>query len=83
MLNKKEEELIVPNKTTLIESLNKLASLYGEPFKDEVFESNTKTIREGLVITVNGIAVNQLGGLKARLNEGDTITLLPFFAGGG
>ena len=83
LLNKKEEELEVPVKTTLIEFLDRLASLYGDAFREEVLETNSKAIREGLVVTVNGIAVNQLGGVKARLNDGDAVTLLPFFAGGG
>jgi len=40
-------------------------------------------IREGMVITINGIALGQLGGLSAQLRDGDEVMLLPFFAGGG
>lgn len=83
ILNKKEEEVDVPLKTTLTDLLGRLSGLYGDLFREEAFESDGKTIKDGLVITVNGIAVNQLGGVRTRLNEGDAITLLPFFAGGG
>ena len=83
MLNKKEEEMEVPVKITLVELLSKLSGLYGDRFREEVFESDSKRIREGLVVTVNGIAIGQLSGVKTELKEGDAITLLPFFAGGG
>ena len=82
ILNKKEEEVEVPIKATLADLMSKLVGLYGDSFKEEVFEPDGK-IRDGLVVTINGIAVGQLGGTKMRLNEGDAITLLPFFAGGG
>ncbi len=32
---------------------------------------------------VNGVAVGQLGGPGVKLKEGDIVTILPFFAGGG
>ena len=83
LLDKKEEELDVPLKTTLIDFLNRLVNMYGDSFREEVLEPSGKTTREGLVVTVNGVAVNQLRGLKTLLKEGDAITLLPFFAGGG
>ncbi|UCH01964.1 MAG: MoaD/ThiS family protein [Candidatus Bathyarchaeota archaeon] len=82
MLNKKEEGLDVPQKTTLLGLLERLAKVYGESFVKEVYEPKGK-IREGIVVTINGTAVGQLGGLKRQLNEGDAITILPFFAGGG
>lgn len=83
LLNKKEEEIDVPVRITLVELLNKLSSLYGNLFREEIFESGNKRIREGLVVTVNGIAIAQLSGIGTELKEGDAVTLLPFFAGGG
>lgn len=82
-LNKKEEEINVPEKTSLLDLLRNLSDTYGEWFRREVLEDDEKNIRQGMVITVNGIALGQLGGLAARLKEGDEVMLLPFFAGGG
>ena len=82
-LGKKEEELEIPSETTLKEFLDKLTDMYGILFKEEIFEPDGKTIKDGLVVTVNGIAMNQLNGVKSLLKEGDIISLLPFFAGGG
>jgi len=82
-LNKKEEEIIIPEKTSILELLTDLSDTYGEWFRKEVLGDDGKSVREGMVITVNGIALGQLGGLAAQLKEGDEVMLLPFFAGGG
>ena len=82
-LNKKEEIVEIPVKTTLQDLLNRLSSTYGKWFREEVFESKGKKIRDGLIVTVNGIAAGQTGGLKTILGEGDVVAILPFFAGGG
>lgn len=82
-LNKKEEEIIVPDKASVLDLLTDLSGIYGDWFRNEVLGDDGKSVREGLVITVNGIALGQLGGLGARLKGGDEVMLLPFFAGGG
>ena len=60
-----------------------LGESYGEWFGNEVLEDHGKRLREGVLVTVNGIASGQIGGLDAKLKEGDIVTILPFFAGGG
>jgi len=82
-LNKKEEEIDIPAKTSILDLLSDLSNTYGEWFRKEVLDDEGKNIREGMVITVNGVALGQLGGLAAQLKEGDEVMLLPFFAGGG
>lgn len=82
-LNKREEIVETPSKTTLEDLLSKLSRLHGNYFREEVFEPEEKRIREGLVVTVNGIAAGQTGGLRTVLKEGDVVSILPFFAGGG
>ena len=81
--NKREEEIQVTPKTTLCELLRKLSTTYGKEFEQEVFEDDKENVREGLIITINGIAIGQLNGLKTNLKLGDTVALLPHFAGGG
>jgi len=83
ILKKREEDVCVPEKTTLFKLLDKLVTIYDEGFRNEVFEGNGKKISEGLLITVNGIAIGQLNGIETKLRAGDVVTLLPLFVGGG
>ncbi|MCJ7632263.1 MoaD/ThiS family protein [Candidatus Bathyarchaeota archaeon] len=82
-LNKKEEDIEVPAETSVINLLMKLSDMYGECFRREVLNNGDENLAEGMAITINGIALVQIGGLKAKLSEGDQVMLLPFFAGGG
>ena len=82
-LNKKEEEIEVDKGLSLLALLRSLGNSYGEWFRKEVLEDDERRLPEGMVVTVNGIAIGQLGGLDAKLKEGDIVTILPFFAGGG
>lgn len=82
-LKKKEELVEVAPTTTLQDLLNQLSKTYGEWFSEEVFESPNRKLRDGLVVTVNGIASKQIEGLKTRLKKGDIIAIIPIFAGGG
>ncbi len=63
--------------------LRHLGESYGDWFESEVIDDHEKRLREGVLVTVNGIASGQIGGLEAKLKEGDIVTILPFFAGGG
>ena len=83
VLNKREEEIDVSSKTTVYDLLKKLAIRYGKVFEGEIFEEEGKTVREGLIVTVNGRAIGQLQGAKTMLNVKDSVTLLPLFTGGG
>ncbi len=82
-LDKKEEEINVDQGLSLFSLLRYLSRSYGDWFGSEVLENHEKRLREGVLVTVNGIASGQIGGLEARLKEGDIVTILPFFAGGG
>jgi MoaD family protein len=83
LLNRREEEIEISLKTTICELLKKLSITYGKEFEWEVFEEDGEKVREGLIVTVNGIAIGQLNGLETNLKLGDTVALLPHFAGGG
>jgi len=82
MLDKKDDELDIREGATLSELLDKLAGLYGQPFKKEVFEPGLKDLKTGFVATVNGILMDQLGGVQTRLKEGDNIILMSLMSGG-
>jgi len=82
MLEKKDEELDIREGTTLSELLDKLAGLYGQPFKKEVFEPGLKDLKTGFVVTVNGILMGQINGVQTKLKEGDNIILMSLMSGG-
>jgi MoaD family protein len=82
MLEKKDEEFDVRDGAKLLELLDKLAGLYGQPFKKEVFEHGLKDLKYGFVITVNGVLMGQLNGIETRLKEGDNIILMSLMSGG-
>ncbi len=83
ILKKREEQIEITLKTTVLKLLRKLANAYGTAFHKEVFEDDGEQLRESLIVTVNGKAIGQLNGTNTRLKSGDVVTLLPLFAGGG
>lgn len=82
LLRQKEEELELEKGTILSELLNRLAGIYGEPFKKEVYEPGLKDVKMGFVVTVNGILIGQLSGVETKLNEGDNVILMSLMSGG-
>ncbi|MCW4014836.1 MAG: MoaD/ThiS family protein [Candidatus Bathyarchaeota archaeon] len=82
MLNKREEHLEIEDKSSLYDLLNKLAGIHGAAFKKEVYEPGVKDIKTGFSVTINGVFIGQLGGLNAKLNEGDNVMLMSLMSGG-
>ena len=70
-------------KSTVLAILQQLAKKYGSEFEAEVLDDSKQGLREGILITVNGIATGQLDGLTTLLNPHDSLTILPLFTGGG
>lgn len=82
MLNKREEEFELESNAHLFDLLNKIAGNYGSAFKKEVYEPGIKEIKTGFSVTINGIFIGRLGGLAAKLNDGDTVLLMSLMSGG-
>lgn len=82
MLQKREEPVALAPRATLLDLLQTLSARYGPAFREEVLDER-EGLQESLLVTVNGTAIGQLGGLVVRLHDEDVVTLLPFFAGGG
>ena len=82
MLNKKEDTLEVEEGTPLFELLDKLAGIHGAPFITEVYEPGVKKVKTGFSVTINGRFIGQVGGLDAKLSDGDTIILMSLMTGG-
>ena len=82
MLNKKEDDFVLEENTPLFKLLNKLAEIHGAPFRKEVYETGVKKIKTGFSVTINGRFIEQLGGLDAKLSDGDTVILMSLMTGG-
>ena len=82
MLNKRFEEFSLRRGTSLQELLAKMADSYGASFKKEVFEPGYSDVKYGFVVTVNGVLIGQLEGLKTRLIDGDHVILMSLMSGG-
>lgn len=82
LLRQKEEEFELEKGTSLSVLLDRLAGIYGEPFKKEVFEPGLKDVKMGFVVTVNGVLIGQLDGVETKLKEGDNVILMSLMSGG-
>ena len=82
MLRKREDKFELSEDASLSELLNKLAGIYGEAFRREVFESGLKDGKTGFVVTVNGVLMGQLRGVDTKLSEGDNVILMTLMSGG-
>jgi molybdopterin converting factor small subunit len=82
MLNKKEENVTLNEDASLSDLLNKLAGVNGAAFRKEVYEPGIKGVKMGFSVTINGVFIGQLGGLDAKLAEGDNIMLMSLMSGG-
>ncbi len=82
MLNKREEHFELDDDAHLSDLLNKLAGVNGAAFKKEVYEPGLNDIKTGFSVTINGIFIGQLGGLDAKLAEGDNVMLMSLMSGG-
>jgi molybdopterin converting factor small subunit len=82
MLNKREEHFELNEDASLSDLLNKLAGIHGAAFRKEVYEPGLKDVKMGFSVTVNGVLIGQLGGLDAKLSEGDNIILMSLMSGG-
>ena len=82
MLNKREEHIELNEDASLSDLLNKLAGVNGAVFRKEVYEPGLKDVKMGFSVTVNGVLMGQLGGLDAKLSEGDNVILMSLMSGG-
>jgi len=82
LIKRSEDELELEEGASLSELLNKIAGIYGKPFKKEVYEPGLRDMKMGFVVTVNGILMGQLNGVDTQLNKGDNVILMSLMSGG-
>jgi MoaD family protein len=82
MLNKKEEQHELEEGASLSDLLNKLAGVHGAAFRKDVYEPGLSDVKTGFSVAVNGVFMGQLGGLDAKLADGDNVMLMSLVTGG-
>lgn len=81
-LGKREDEVDVKEGTSLSDLLNKLTKTYGESLKS-LFDADEKNVLDpSFIVTINGVLIGQLHGMKTRLKRGDRIALMTLISGG-
>ncbi len=82
LISQSEDEFELEEGASLSTVLDKIAGLYGNPFKKEFYEPGLKDVKMGFAVTVNGILMDQLRGVDTQLNDGDSIILMSLMSGG-
>jgi MoaD family protein len=82
LLNKKEDQIELNAGASLSDLLNKLAGVHGAAFRKDVYEPGLSDVKTGFSVAVNGVFIGQLGGLDAKLADGDTVMLMSLVTGG-
>ncbi|MCX8177567.1 MAG: MoaD family protein [Candidatus Bathyarchaeota archaeon] len=84
IVGKREETLEFPNGAVITVGtvLNKLAELYGKGFTDYVYDGKTGEVKGFLQFLVNGRSTSTLKGMDTKLEDGDTLAILPPVGGG-
>jgi len=79
----REFELVTSWHPTVSDLVSSLLAKFGNPqFHDFLVDSGTGDPRPNVIILVDDQDCNLLGGLKARLEEGALVTVIPVAHGG-
>jgi MoaD family protein len=73
----REQKLAAP---TVEELLSSLLKLYGDSWKEQVFDG--EGLISGVVVMVNGINIQKIEGFSTPLSAEDRIDIFPRFEGG-
>jgi len=73
-------ELDVPEGSTVLQVVQQVVELGGEPLRDLVIDDGK--IDGNLIIMLNKRDVSTLGGVDITVKEGDEVALLPHVQGG-
>ena len=78
-----EAEVEFTENGTIMQLLLRLADVYGEGFRDEIFAQNTEKLRDDLTVSLNGAIIQHAAAEETILRPGDALALFPLFPGGG
>jgi molybdopterin converting factor small subunit len=69
-------------KTTIHDVLILLAKKHGKSFKKSVYDPKDPELKPYHMVSVNGLLLNQLKGMKTILKDNDRIIIMPVVSGG-
>ena len=78
----RSEIIRLNKKASVYDLLILLSKKYGEPFRKAVYDPKDLELKPYHMISVNGLLLNQLNGLKTELNDNDQVILMPIVSGG-
>ncbi|MFQ6134440.1 MAG: MoaD/ThiS family protein [Nitrososphaerales archaeon] len=81
MTQKKQDVLDFGEETSVQTMLSRLCDMYGEEFKQSVCTAEG-SLKEGLILLLNGEAVNREEFRTKMLKEGDMAAIMPPVGGG-
>jgi MoaD family protein len=79
---KQAEQVELKDDAAVRDLLSLLAEKHGEPFKKSVYEPESPDLKPHHILSVNGLLLNQLNGIKTKLKDGDRVILMPVVTGG-
>jgi molybdopterin converting factor small subunit len=80
--NKSREEFTLNEGASMEQLLNQIANIYGNQFKEEVYDPEKKEMKSTFVAMINGVLIDQLKGTSTPLKNGDNIILMALMTGG-
>jgi len=78
---KRDETLSLPEGATVMDLINHLISLYGDPFRGYVYDDEGKLL-DYLMFSVNEVDIRSLDGFDTVLRDGDRVFMMPPIGGG-
>ena len=78
----RSEIIYLNKKSSIYDLLILLSKKYGDPFKKAVYDPQDLELKPYHIISINGLLLNQLNGLKTELNDNDKVILMPVVSGG-
>ena len=79
---KQAEQLELKDEALVCDLLDFLAEKHGDPFKKSVYEPKELDLKPYYILSVNGLLLNQLNGIKTKLKDGDRLIFMPVVSGG-
>jgi molybdopterin synthase sulfur carrier subunit len=80
--NKTQDDITLADNAKLSDLMNKMATEFGKQFTADIYEPGEADLKTMFTVMINGVVSGQLGGLDAKLKEGDNVILMPLMTGG-
>ena len=78
---KRDEDVTLPEGSTVLDLVNVLMELYGPTFKGLVYDDGGRLL-DYLMFSVNDVDIMGLEGFETTLRDGDTVRVMPPIGGG-